>query len=109
MRPTQVVDLAHEFDAGFAYGFVQVQRTPTIYADNQFFHDVCYQFQVWRQGYKQIPGFHGFHCGMPPTPNAVQQGARRGGNFLGMEGAGNRTLSDVSPPSRFPGGINANV
>ena len=109
MRPTQVVDLAREFDAGFAYGFVQVQRTFTVYADKQFFRDVWYQFQVWLQGYKQIPGFYGLHCNMPVTPNAVQQGVHKGGNVLGMEGAGNRTLSSMPPPFRFPGGINANV
>ena len=109
MRPTQVVDHAPEFDAGFGYGIAQVQRTFTVYADKQFFRDVWYQFQVWLQGYKQIPGFYGLHCNMPVTPNAVQQGVRRGGNVLGMEGAGNRTLSSMPPPFRFPGGINTNV
>ena len=109
MRPTQVVDLAREFDAGFAYGFVQVQRTFTVSVDKQFFRDVWYQFQVWLQGYKQIPGFYGLHCNMLVTPNAVQQGVRKGGNVLGMEGAGNRTLSSMPPPFRSLGEINTNV
>ena len=108
MCPTQVVDLAREFDGRFAYGFVQVQRTFAVHADKQFFRGVWYQFQVWLQGCKNILGFYGRHCNMPVTPNAVQQGVRRGGNMLGMEGAGNRTLSSTHRPFLFPGGINTN-
>ncbi|PWW75388.1 FAD-binding domain-containing protein [Tuber magnatum] len=93
MRQAQMVDLAREFNAGFGYGLVQVQRTFTIYADKQFFRDVWYQFQVWLQGYRHIPGFYGLHCNMPVTPNAVQEGVRNGGNVLGLEDAGDRTLS----------------
>ncbi|PUU78308.1 hypothetical protein B9Z19DRAFT_1143055 [Tuber borchii] len=37
-----------------------------------------------RTGYKNIPGFYGLHFNMPVTPNAVQQGVRKGGNMLGM-------------------------
>ena len=77
MRPTQVIVLAREFDAGFAYGFVQMQRTFPLYADKQFFRDVWYQFQAWLQGYKNIPGFYGLHCNIPVTPSTVQQGVRR--------------------------------
>ena len=109
MRPIQVVDLATEFDAGFASGFVQVWRTFKVYVDKLFFRDWWYQFQVWLQGYKQIPGFYGLHSNMPVTPNAVQQGVLKGRNILGMEGAGNRTLPSMPPPFCFPGGINTNV
>ena len=86
-----------------------MQRTFTVSVDKQFFRDVWYQFQVWFQGYKQIPGFYGLHCNMLVTPNAVQQGIHKGGNVLGMEGAGNRTLSSMPPPFRSLGEINTNV
>ncbi|CUS10113.1 unnamed protein product [Tuber aestivum] len=85
MRPIQGVDLATEFDAGSASGFVQVQRTFKVYVDKLFFHDLWYQFQVWLQGYKQIPGFYGLYSNMSVTPNAVQQGVLKGRNILGME------------------------
>ncbi|KAL8680157.1 MAG: hypothetical protein Q9186_003624 [Xanthomendoza sp. 1 TL-2023] len=93
LRLTQYHDLVEEFNAGYPDGLVQEQRVFTVYADRQFFKDVWFLFRQWMQKYRHVDGFYGLHCNMPITPRAVAQGYAKGGNALGLENDGNRTLS----------------
>ncbi|KAL8917425.1 MAG: hypothetical protein Q9172_005864 [Xanthocarpia lactea] len=95
LRLTQHSDLVAEYNAGYPYGLVQEQRVFTVYADRQYFKDVWFLFRQWMQNYRDVDGFYGLHCNMPITPRAVAQGYARGGNALGLENDGNRTLAGI--------------
>ncbi|TGJ75891.1 hypothetical protein E0Z10_g10942 [Xylaria hypoxylon] len=91
----QYYDLSVELENGFPNGLVQEQRVFTVYADAQLYKDLWAHFHVWCQGYQHIPGFYGLHVNMPITARAVHEGINKGGNILGLEGAGNRTLGTI--------------
>lgn len=73
----------------------QEQRVFSVYADAQLYKDLWWNYRVWLQQYRDIDGFYGLHCNMPITPRQVSQGVLRGGNALGLEGVGNKTLGSV--------------
>ncbi|EED12735.1 conserved hypothetical protein [Talaromyces stipitatus ATCC 10500] len=85
-------DLANELNDGFPDGQFQVQRIMTVYADRDLYKDIWWEYRKWMQKYRDVPGFYGLHCNMPITPRQIEQGMLRGGNALGLEGAGNQTL-----------------
>lgn len=76
-------------------GLVQEQRTLTIFADEQLMKDMWQAYHDWLQQYQHIEGLYAINVQMPITPRAVAAGVARGGNALGLENAGNRTLSVV--------------
>ncbi|KAF3484372.1 bifunctional solanapyrone synthase [Arthroderma uncinatum] len=86
-------NLSIHLNEGFGAGLVQEQRVFTVYADKQFYREVLFKFRQWLQGYQDIPGFLGAHLNMPITPRQVDQGVLKGGNALGLEGAGDNTLA----------------
>lgn len=67
----------------------------TIYADHQLMEDMWESFYEWLRQYQHIEGLYGLHVPLPITPRAVAQGVAKGGNALGLEDAGNRTLSGM--------------
>ncbi|EEQ35764.1 conserved hypothetical protein [Microsporum canis CBS 113480] len=85
-------NLSIHLNEGFGPGLIQEQRVFTVYADRKFYKDVLFQFRQWLQNYQDVPGFLGAHLNMPITPRQVEQGLLKGGNALGLEGAGNNTL-----------------
>lgn len=70
----------------------QEQRVMTVYADQQLYRDLLFNHRAWLAEFRDVPGLYGLHCNMPITPRAVQEGIDKGGNALGLEGAGNRVL-----------------
>ncbi|CCX04916.1 Similar to Bifunctional solanapyrone synthase; acc. no. D7UQ40 [Pyronema omphalodes CBS 100304] len=92
-RTNSISALALENNEGYGNGLVQEQRTFTVYANKQFFHDVNALYLEWSKKYQHIEGFYTLHCNMPITPHAVAEGIRKGGNSLGLAGSKNQTLS----------------
>ncbi|OAL73379.1 hypothetical protein A7D00_1405 [Trichophyton violaceum] len=92
LAPRTYENLSIYLNEGFGDGLIQEQRAFTVYADKKFYKDVLYKFREWLQGFQDVPGFLGAHLNMPITPRQVHQGLLKGGNALGLEGAGNSTL-----------------
>ncbi|DAA76247.1 TPA_exp: putative FAD-binding oxidoreductase [Trichophyton benhamiae CBS 112371] len=92
LAPRTYENLSIYLNEGFGDGLIQEQRVFTVYADKKFYKDVLYKFREWLQNFQDVPGFLGAHLNMPITPRQVHQGLLKGGNALGLEGAGNRTL-----------------
>ncbi|EZF36243.1 hypothetical protein H101_00232 [Trichophyton interdigitale H6] len=92
LAPRSYENLSIYLNEGFGDGLIQEQRVFTVYADKKFYKDVLYKFREWLQNFQDVPGFLGAHLNMPITPRQVHQGLLKGGNALGLEGAGNHTL-----------------
>nr|AGK29883.1 FAD-binding protein [Volvariella volvacea] len=87
IRQTSVLTpLAFENHDGYFNGDAQQQRTITIFADREFFHEVSDRFHQFAQSWAHIEGFYALHCKMPITPFMVQKSIENGGNVLGLEG-----------------------
>ncbi|KAJ2995083.1 hypothetical protein NUW58_g1375 [Xylaria curta] len=95
LRNRNYHDMSVELNDGFPDGLVQEQRVFSVYADAQLYKDFWASYHAWCKNYRHIPGFYGLHVNMPITPHAVQEGIRKGGNSLGLEDAGNRTLGTI--------------
>ena len=78
----------------------QEQRVFTVYADKQLYKDLWDHYHTWLRTMRHIPGLYGLHCNMPITPRAIAAGVAMGGNSLGLEDTGNRTLGSTC---RVPG------
>ncbi|KAF8642828.1 hypothetical protein AX16_009393 [Volvariella volvacea WC 439] len=83
---TALAPLSFENHDGYVNGDAQQQRTITIYADRDFFHEVSDRFHQFAQQYTNVEGFYALHCKMPITPFMVEKGVENGGNVLGLEG-----------------------
>lgn len=112
LKKRQYHDLSVELNAGFPDGLVSVlipqfvphpeasmltscrqeQRVFSAYADADLYRDVWAAYHQWLQKYQHIPGLYGLHVNMPITPHVVVRGSANGGNSLGLQSAGNRTL-----------------
>ena len=66
-----------------------------MYADKELYRDVWKAYHAWLKEYRHIPGLYGLHVNMPIVPQAIVQGTEKGGNMLGLESAGNRTLGGM--------------
>lgn len=66
-----------------------------MYADAQLYKDIWAHHRQFLQQYRDIPGLYGLHCNMPITPRQVNEGVLKGGNALGLETVGNRTLGSM--------------
>ncbi|KAF8645653.1 hypothetical protein AX16_007672 [Volvariella volvacea WC 439] len=84
--------LSFENHDGYFNGDAQQQRTFTIFADREFFHEISERFHAFAQSWAHIEGFYALHCKMPITPYMVEKGIENGGNVLGLEGI-EQTLS----------------
>ncbi|GME55925.1 FAD linked oxidase [Neofusicoccum parvum] len=85
LKKRQYSDLAVELHHGFANGLVQETRVLTVYADEQLYKDLWWNFRVWLQQFRDVDGFYGLHVNMPITPNQVRQGVLKGTNALGLD------------------------
>ncbi|KAK4133846.1 FAD-binding domain-containing protein [Trichocladium antarcticum] len=92
LKKRQYHDLSVELNAGFPDGLVQEQRVFSAYADANLYRDVWAAYHQWLQKYQHIPGLYGLHVNMPITPHVIVRGSANGGNSLGLQSAGNRTL-----------------
>lgn len=73
----------------------QEQRVFTVYADKQLYKDLWDRYHAWLRTWRHIPGLYGLHCNMPITPRVIAEGVAKGGNSLGLENVGNRTLGST--------------
>nr|AGK29869.1 FAD-binding protein [Volvariella volvacea] len=83
---TELAPLAFENFDGYSNGDAQQQRTITIFADREFFHEVSERWYQFSQRFANIEGFYALHCKMPITPFMIEKGLQAGGNVLGLEG-----------------------
>jgi hypothetical protein len=70
-------------------------RIFSVYADRQFYKDAWRLHLEWLRARRDVPGLVGVHVPMPITPNQVAQGVAKGGNALGLESIGDRTIGST--------------